>query len=208
MNESINKNGLYCKNNPSYKNFFQLFSHIDELLRSNKTITIAIEGPSGSGKSSLASIIKSIYDCNVFHMDDFFLPSHVKTKERLSEAGGNVDYIRFKKEISDNLKLDKPFRYQLFSCKLSALTDFVYVSPKKLNIIEGVYSLHPTFDNIYDFKIFLSIDEETQLNRILKRNGEFMLQRFKNEWISLENNYFTSLNISSKCDLVIIAKKL
>ncbi|MEG0306992.1 MAG: uridine kinase [Clostridium sp.] len=206
MSESINKTTLSCKTNPAYKNYFQIFSHIDELLRANKTVTIAIEGPSGSGKSSLASIIKSIYDCNVFHMDDFFLSNDAKTKERLSEPGGNVDYFRFKKEVSDNLKLDKPFRYQLFSCKLGELTDFVCVSPKNLNIIEGVYSLHPTFDNIYDLKIFLSIDEENQLNRILKRNGEFMLQRFKNEWIPLENNYFTKLNISSKCDLVIMTQ--
>ncbi|MEG0133882.1 MAG: uridine kinase [Clostridium sp.] len=206
MSESINKTWPNSKTNPVYKNYFQLFSYIDELLSVDKTITIAIEGPSGSGKSSLASIIKSIYDCNVFHMDDFFLPAQSKTKERLSEPGGNVDYLRFKKEVSDNLKLYKPFKYQLFSCKLGELTDFVCVTPKKLNIIEGVYSLHPTFDNIYDLKIFLSIDEETQLNRILKRNGEFMLQRFKNEWIPLENNYFTKLDISSKCDLVIMSQ--
>lgn len=180
-----------------------VFTKIDYLLKKNKTTTIAIEGPSGSGKTSLAALIKSRYNCNIFHMDDFFLSSKLKTKERLAELGGNVDYARFKADVLNNLMLEQPFYYQPFNCKTGQLSEHIYVTPKQLNIIEGVYSLHPTFNNIYDLKIFISIDEKTQLKRIFERNGQFMLQKFITEWIPLENNYFTGLDIISQCDLVI-----
>ena len=38
-------------------------------------------------------------------MDDFFLQPKQRTKERLEQAGGNVDYKRFKKEIVHFLTL-------------------------------------------------------------------------------------------------------
>ena len=185
------------------KKYINVFITIDSLIRNNKTTTVAIEGPSGSGKTSLATLLNSIYDCNTFHMDDFFLSADQKNEERLNEPGGNVDYIRFKNDVIDNLVLEKPFKYKPFSCKTGELLPYIYVSPKKLNIIEGVYSLHPSFNINYDFKIFLTIDEETQLKRILNRNGQHMLERFKHEWIPLENTYFNKLNIKSQCDLII-----
>lgn len=184
-------------------NYKEVLSRIDEILKNKKTTTIAIEGPSGSGKTTLSNLISSMYDCNIFHMDDFFLSSDEKTKERMTELGGNVDYTRFKNEVINNITLETSFQYQPFDCKTGQLSEHVYVSPKKLNIIEGVYSLHPKFKNIYDLKIFISIDEETQLKRILERSGKFKLQRYITEWIPLENNYFTGLDILSQCDLII-----
>lgn len=189
----------------NYKNFYEIFCSIDRLLNleTNAPITIAIDGNSGSGKSSLAHILTSIYDCNVFHMDDFFLSTDQKTPERLHEPGGNVDYERFYKEVMLPLTKGTPFDYQLFDCRQGKLADFVSVSPKKLNIIEGVYSLHPTYHTMYDLKIFLYTPPEIQCERILNRNGEYMLSRFQQEWIPLENHYFTALDIPSLCEHVI-----
>ena len=46
---------------------------IDELLTQKETVIVAIDGKCTSGKTTLASKLAEIYDCNVFHMDDFFL---------------------------------------------------------------------------------------------------------------------------------------
>lgn len=185
------------------KHYYDLICHINRLLASNKKTTIAIDGNSGSGKSSLSSLLSAIYDCNIFHMDDFFLAPEQKTTKRLSEAGGNVDYVRFKNEVITPLMQNVPFKYQIFDCKQGNLSDWINVSPKPLNIIEGVYSLHPNYNTFYDIKIFLYTDSITQSQRILHRNGEYMLQRFQKEWIPLENHYFTQLKISDGCDYVI-----
>jgi len=180
-----------------------ILNRIDNLLAEGKEITIAIDGNSGSGKSTLAHDLSKIYDCNVFHMDDFFLCPEQKTVKRIQEVGGNVDYERFKHEVLDKLKKNQEFKYQIYDCSQGRLTDYIKVSPKGLNIVEGVYSMHPTLRHYYDLKIFLCIDAETQSQRILERSGKYMLQRFLNEWIPLENEYFSKMRISEICDLVI-----
>lgn len=173
------------------------------MISQSKEVTVAVEGSSGSGKSTLAEALSSIYDCNVFHMDDFFLRPEQRTEGRMQQVGGNVDYERFKTEVLDKLKKGTVFEYQIYDCSVGRFTDNIRVSPKKLNIVEGVYSMHPTLRDAYDLKIFLKIDTEVQKKRILLRGGEYMLQRFLNEWIPLENEYFSKMNISERCDLVI-----
>ena len=41
---------------------------IEELLAAKDTVIVAIDGKCTSGKTTLASKLAEIYDCNVFHM--------------------------------------------------------------------------------------------------------------------------------------------
>ncbi|NLK88499.1 MAG: hypothetical protein GX279_13605 [Clostridiaceae bacterium] len=197
-----------------FMEYFEVFCRIDALIgRMNKqpvrniagairSVNVAIEGNSGAGKSSLAALLQQIYDCNVFHMDHFFLTPVLRTEERLREAGGNVDYVRFKKEVIDGLRSGNEFSYQTYDCSKGSLDQIVKVEPKILNIIEGSYSMHPTLADSYDLKIFLGIGAEEQSRRILERNGSFMHEKFISLWIPLENRYFSELDIASQCDIV------
>ena len=122
-------------------------------------------------------------------MDDFFLRPEQRTPERFAEVGGNVDYERFQEEVLLPLKSRKAFSYRPFDCSTFTLAAPVSVAPKKLNIIEGTYSHHPYFGNPYDLKVLLTVDEETQRQRILER-PTFLHKRFFEEWIPMENRYF------------------
>jgi adenylate kinase family enzyme len=186
----------------SYLRYLEVFRRIDVLLDMKASITIAIDGNSGSGKSSLASLIAEVYDCNVFHTDDFFLPPDRKTADRLAEPGGNVDYERLRDEVVAGLNSGGSFQYRRYDCHSGVLGMPVNISPKRLNIVEGVYSLHPGLNMSYDLKIFLQVGSSVQRQRILERSGAAMLKRFDNEWIPLENRYFANLNIIKNCDLV------
>ena len=165
---------------------------IDGLLAEKDMVIMAIDGKCTSGKTTLASKLAEIYDCNVFHMDDFFLRLEQRTPERFAEVGGNVDYERFQEEVLLPLKARKPFSYRPFDCSTFTLAAPVAVTPKKLNIVEGTYSHHPYFGNPYDLKILLTVDEETQRKRILERPA-FLHKRFFEEWIPMENRYFEAL---------------
>jgi uridine kinase len=191
---------ISLKSNPKYS---KILNEIDKLMVLNEKVLVAIDGSSGAGKSTFANMFHKYYDCNIFHMDDFFLGPNLKTPKRLKEVGGNVDYVRFKEEILDNLTKDVEFKYQVYNCKIQALDSFTIVKPKKLNIIEGSYSMHPTLINYYDYKIFFSIDSKSQIKRILERNGEFMLKRFIDEWIPKENEYFSKFNTRGLADIII-----
>ena len=175
---------------------------IDTLLEKKKFVIVAIDGKCTSGKTTLASKLAEIYDCNVFHMDDFFLRPEQRTPERFAEVGGNVDYERFREEVLLPLKSGKAFSYRPFDCGTFTLADPVAVTPKKLNIIEGTYSHHPYFGNPYDLKILLTVDEVAQRQRILERPA-FLHKRFFEEWIPMENRYFDGSESPSKADIIL-----
>lgn len=184
-----------------YQDFFEIFLKIDALLKSQDVVNVAIDGNCGAGKSTLASLISNVYHCNVFHMDHFFLRPELKTEKRLKEVGGNVDYVRFKQEVMAGLQSDCKFQYRIYDCTKMALGQPLSVTPKKLNIIEGSYSMHPTLISNYHLKIFLQINEKEQRCRIFNRNGAAMQKRFLLEWIPLENRYFQEMKIEAQSDL-------
>ena len=193
--------GRYALNKPDKNEFLPLFRRIDDLRLHKQRIIVAIDGHSTAGKSSLAALLKSVYSCNVFSMDDFFLRPVQRTQDRLREPGGNIDYERFKEEIIDALNSGEPFSYRPYNCHTMELTAPVPVNPNPLNIIEGAYSLHPYLIGAYDIKVFLSIDETEQKLRLSKRSAE-LYDRFINEWIPMENKYFSYFNVSDTCDMI------
>ncbi len=170
--------------------------------RKLKPFVVAIDGMSASGKTTLGhQLQKHFPKSNLFHMDDYFLQPHQRTKKRLSELGGNVDYERFKEEIVLHLANKYGLTYQAYYCSTQRLGSKIRVPWMPLVIIEGVYSQHPYFGDIYDLRIFCEISKEEQRNRILKRNGEAKLQRFIHEWIPKEMEYFECFNIKEKSGL-------
>jgi uridine kinase len=172
------------------------------LNKSDKTpVIIAIDGPSGSGKSSFAADITKSHDCNLFHMDDFFLPPERKTEERLATPGGNVDWERVKDEVLEPILSGKPFAHKIYNCKTGKYTKSKIFTPKRLNIIEGVYSMHPELIKYYDYKIFLDVKREKQLERIKRRTpSEKVYREYRYKWIPLEDAYFEAYNGRANSD--------
>lgn len=185
-----------------YAHYLEAFVRIDELLRTNKPISVAIDGLCGSGKTTLAALLGAVYDCNVFHADDFFLPTDMRTPERYATPGGNIHWERMKTEVLDPLKTGKPFVYRTFDCSIMDYSELVRVNPRPLSIMEGSYSMHPQLLASYDLRIFLKTDPETQSRRILERDGEHAHRSFVEKWIPFENKYFETFPIEKQCDLV------
>lgn len=175
-------------------------------LKNQVPMIIAIDGPSGSGKSTFSALLEAEYDVLVFHTDDYFLPVERKTPTRLEEPGGNLDYERMHKEIFEHLD-DGFISSHHYNCQVEALEIRNPVMRKPVVVIEGVYSMHPLFQPYYDVMIYLSIDRETQLKRILERSNDKVLQRFISEWIPLEDQYFEEFNMSEVATLTIDATK-
>jgi thymidylate kinase len=192
----------------AYCRYIEVFRCIDTLLDDKASVTVAIDGSSGAGKSSLAALLAEVYDCNVFHTDDFFLPTARKTAQRLAEPGGNVDHERLKSEVIQGLKRGEPVAYRRYDCRKGTLGELILTVPKRLNVVEGVYSLHPALDMSYDLSIFLKTGGETQQARIRARSGDALLTRFVEEWIPLENRYFDALDIEQKCGIIYDGKFL
>lgn len=164
---------------------------------------IAIDGMCCAGKTTMSGRLSQLFDANVFHLDDYFLQPHLRMPSRLSKPGGNVDAERFLAEALLPALRGETVQVKKYDCHENLLLPPVTVTPKKIVLVEGAYSLHPLLAPYYDLKVFCRIDPEMQRSRILNRNGKAALKTFESRWIPLENKYFEELNILSLCDIVI-----
>lgn len=184
--------------------YADLSAAVAEKIKEKGQIILAIDGRCGSGKSTLTERIAGEYSCSVIHMDDFFLRPEQRTEERLAEPGGNIDRERFMEEVLIPLKRgEQSFCYRRFDCSKQKLTETVRIEHGSLVIVEGVYSCYLSFRDCYDLTLFLSIDEQIQRARILERSGPQKLERFIQEWIPKEEDYFKTFCVKESCDFCI-----
>ncbi len=169
-----------------------LIARIDELLYRKLNVIVAIDGCCGSGKTFYADVLRDYYGCTVIHCDDFFLPRNMRTEERLKETGGNIHYERLL-EVLAKVRGDKRFTYRKYDCMTETFTE-VRVSPKRLIVVEGVYSLHDRLRGCYDASALFTVSESEQRSRLKSREGAEGYARFAKKWIPLEKKYFEALN--------------
>ena len=163
---------------------------------------IALDGRCAGGKSTLAEDVARIRDISIVHMDDFFLPPSLRTRERFSEAGGNVHWERFIEEVISKLCSEEGFSYRVFSCSKMDYDGERRVMGGRPVIIEGSYALHPRFPVYWDKAFFLTVSREEQLRRLEKRCPE-KLEDFKAKWIPLEEDYFLTARTAERADRII-----
>lgn len=185
-----------------YAQWLPLLAKIEAESSKKSPALIAIEGGSASGKTTLSQLLREVYDCNVFHMDDFFLRPEQRTEARFAQAGGNIDHERFLAEVLLPLSQGMTVQYSAFDCSTFTLRPAVEIAPKGLNIIEGAYSMHPQLAQYYDFSVFLSITPQLQRKRIERRNSPEMAQRFFDTWIPLERTYFEATDPAARCSMI------
>ena len=180
-----------------------LLSRIRELLEEKFPLVVAIDGPCGGGKTTLAARInKAFPDSALIPVDEFFLQPNQRSPERLATPGGNMDRERLEQEVLSQLRKGQPFTYHRYDCQENRL-DPVLVKPARLVIVEGSYSLHPELTRHYDLKVFLDVDGDTQMARLKKRVPEALLPRFTGEWIPMEQTYFQAFRVKENSDLVL-----
>lgn len=182
--------------------FSRLFEILDERL-ANGSVTLAIEGGSAAGKTTLAALLCERYGAAVFHTDDFFLRTEQRTPERLAEIGGNMDRERLESDVLQPLQRRETVRFRPFDCRTMTLGDEVQVTPRPLTVVEGAYSMHPKLAAYYDLAVFLDVDPTLQQARIRTRNTPDQAVCFFAEWIPREQAYFVATNVKERCDVVI-----
>lgn len=184
-----------------YDNFIH---HLRKELTQHSPLVLSIDGMCGSGKTSLANYLSTVFDASILHMDNFFLPFERKTPSRLSQPGGNIDYERFIEVALPSLKKRLPFSYMAYNCQTASYDRKIEVPPCELIIVEGSYSLHEQFGAYYDISLFLEVTSEEQLKRLEMRcQNEAKFTRFQTEWIPMETFYHEKQSVKQRAQFII-----
>ena len=178
----------------------EIANNIARIITESGSRLIAIDGRCASGKTALSAELQNRLDCNVIHMDHFFLRPEQRIPERLNTPGENVDHERFLAEVLTPIKNRTTAVYRPFDCKTMSFGKDIELDTEKITIIEGSYSCHNFLYDYYDLHIFLDVPAEEQMKRIKLRNGDEKAEIFKSKWIPLEESYFNTFGISEKCE--------
>ena len=181
---------------------------MDEILKKINAVSaakgraiIAIDGRSAAGKTTLAAALAAQLGAAVVHMDDFYLPRAVQPADLTAVPGGNMDFARFRVEIVPALETGLAGSYRVFDPKAQAFAASVEIPAGASVIVEGAYCLHPALPDLYDLRLFVTVDPETQLARVLRRGGETALAAFRSRWIPAEETYIKAYDVQGRCDV-------
>ena len=163
---------------------------------------IAIDGPCGSGKTTLAACLSRMLNCPCVHMDDFHVPHAQKTAQRMAQPGGNSDRERLICEVLSPWKQGLPTSYRPYNCSEDCLDASIALPDHTLLILEGSYSHHPEIAAYTSLQVFVQVNREEQLQRIRLRSPE-KLDMFLSSWIPLEDRYFAAFQLPSSHAIVI-----
>ena len=187
-----------------------ILGRIEEAQKNNRKLLLVIDGKCGSGKTTLSERLGERYGCNVFHIDDFYLPIVMQTPEVMKEPGGNINYDRFIAEIMAPLTSDSAVVYRPFLCMEQEYAPGVSLKRTGVNVIEGTYSCHPVLREIYAklmgwevITLFMDIDDRNQRDRVRRRVGERRFKLFEDKWIPREREYFSAYSVMEYCDYSI-----
>lgn len=138
--------------------------------------TIGICGGVASGKTTLAKKICSlIRSSNLISMDNYFYSfSELSLKERKKINFDNPNVYDYRLIIQHVKKLQNHecIRMPIYSFSNYTRTNkTIKIKPSNILIVEGYASLYDEqLRNLFDYTIFIDIDEQKQLERLIKRD--------------------------------------
>lgn len=149
-----------------------------KIMRGNRPFIIAISGGSGSGKSTVTSLILArlgLEKASVIHQDSYYEDlSYMSLEERRKvnfDAPSSIDkdlLIKHVKTLLEGSSIEKPC-YDFITCTRERKTE--KVEPTKYIILEGLFSL--CFEEllpIIDLKLFVDVPHDLRLLRRIDRD--------------------------------------
>ncbi|MCX6438269.1 MAG: AAA family ATPase [Actinobacteria bacterium] len=151
-----------------------------------KTHIIAIDGPAGAGKTTLAlqisQALSSRFSVDVVHMDDLYNGWDHALGENLTE--------QLSKIIEAQRKL-QTYALPQFDWNENKYSHTRDLKPSQILILEGVGSAREIVRNSATTTIWIEVDRTIGIKRVIARDGEKIESHMK-QWLIDQEIYFTS----------------
>lgn len=184
-----------------------VIAEAERRLAAQGRVLMVLDGPCGSGKTTLAGALGALYRVQPIHLDDFFLLPELRTADRLAQPGGNVHYERFLDEVLAGLLRGGNVAYRRYDCQTGAWVDRLH-RDASVTVIEGSYSHHPAFRDAYErldaLRVFIYTDGGEQERRLRARDPQ-RFAAFQTRWMPLEKSYLKAYDIKSGANIALVS---
>jgi len=173
-----------------------ILAEISEISSLNpRPILIAIDGPAGSGKTSLANQLASnLKSATTIHMDDLYNGWEDALTATLTR--------HLEEWVLDPLTQHQSVKYQKFDWINSEYGPTVEVSDVELLILEGVGAAQARIRQQADLTIWIEVGAQIGLARVLNRDGAQILP-YMLKWQERESAHFIKDQTKENCQIFI-----
>jgi uridine kinase len=153
--------------------------HLEQLPAVQRPRFVAIDGLSCAGKTTFASYLAEAVGGTVLHTDD------------LAHKGPDLwDHERFTRQIWQRLSHGLTARCQLQHWSQEAPGGEIELPPEtRIVVLEGIRSLDRAVTCAWDVRLWVSVDEDTRLNRARQREGGTRWDCWSTNWLPKEQEY-------------------
>jgi len=158
---------------------------------------ILIDGPAGSGKTTLARMLQSEVGAQVIHMDDLYHG----WEDALTSATMN----RIVQSILLPLENGQLGKYQKFDWYQNKFLETFEVTAGSV-IIEGVGSASAPIRKYASYVVWLEVDPQLGLSRVLNRDGAQITNEMLT-WQKTEQNWHKIDNTRNHANLILSGER-
>jgi uridine kinase len=156
-----------------------------------ESIVITIDGPAGSGKTTLAKELSSVLDsCYTIHMDDLYEGWDSTLNLKLTDK---------LKTILSCLMNENRIRFTPFDWLESKFGSQVDVAAPKYLMIEGVGSGQIAIRDFVSLSLWIEVFPDLGLERVIKRDGPSVAE-FMPAFIVAQNAHFEKEDTRKSAD--------
>jgi len=178
-------------------------------------LVVAIDGRSGSGKSTVAKAVAQAIGAVIVPCDHFFAASvsNAEWDRRTPEerAADAIDWRRLKREAIEPLRMGRPARWYAFDFLAGPRGDGTYplqgtpteLDPKPVVLLDGAYSARPELADVLDLSVLVEAAPTTRQARLEAREAADFLRQWHARWDLAEEYYFRHVRPPSAFDVVL-----
>ena len=186
----------------------EAIQRIRVLARTSSPVIVALDGRSGTGKSTLAEWMADQLEGIRVDQDDFYSGGDLGAWQRLTpreKADRVIDWRRVRDEVLLPLRNGQVASWRPFNWDTMAglSPETITVPPSSIVILDGAYSARPELADLIDLSILVTLDDDVRRERLRQREGEDFTSGWHAVWDEAEDFYFGTIRPPEAFDLVI-----
>jgi uridine kinase len=178
-------------------------------------ILVAIDGRSGSGKSTIAAALAGAMSVTVVPTDDFFAAeitaAEWDTRSAAERARDAIDWYRLRLEALEPLLAGQAAAWHPFDFVGGVRADDTYArsldvvrrEPAAVIVLDGAYSTRPELAEVIDLTVLVEAFHTIRVARLRAREDPAFLAAWHERWDAAEDFYFAQVRPPEAFDMVI-----